>query len=205
MVDFNKLKTYEKFVPERIQHPFLPDEIKVSFQPLIKPKKTKDHEQDDLLTGSAMIRKMVKQYFGHQVDLHLTKNEKPKAYCNGREISVSFSHTSKALSAAISEQFFVGCDMESVSRNVSPGLIKRIKEKEESNVLYSEIEPIRIWTLKESALKMIGTGLRRPMNSIRIEQLEPDLFSVEFFNKKRSKICSFKYQEHWITICYQEK
>lgn len=192
-------------MPERIQHPLLPDEIIVSFQPLIKPKKIKDHEQNDLLSGSAMIRKMIKKYFGDQVELNHIKNEKPKAYCNGIEISVSFSHTNKAISAAISEQFYVGCDMESVTRYVNPGLIKRIKEKGESDALYSEIEPIRIWTLKESALKMIGTGLRRPMNSIRIEQIEPDLFSVEFFNKKRSKICSFKYQEHWITICYQKK
>ena len=192
-------------MPERIQHPFLPDEIKVSFQPMIKSKKTKDHEKDDFLSGSALIQKMVKKYFGEKVHLHLTKNEKPKAYCKGREISVSFSHTNKALSAVISEQFTVGCDMESITRKVSPGLIKRIKEQGESDLLYNEIEPIRIWTLKESALKMIGTGLRRPMNSIRIEQLEPDLFSVEFFNKKRSKICSFKHQEHWITICYQEK
>lgn len=192
-------------MPERIQHPFLPEEVKVSFQQLMKPEKIKDHEKDDLLTGSAMIRKMAKKYFGGQVDLQLIKNEKPKAFCSGREISVSFSHTNKALSAAISEQFSVGCDMELVTRKVSPRLINRIKEHGESDLLYSQIEPIRIWTLKESALKMIGTGLRRPMNSIRIEQLEPDLFSVEFFNKKMSKICSFKYQEHWITICYQKK
>jgi len=191
-------------VPERIKHPDLPDEVKVAFELFSFPGNVSDHDRSENISGASLLRKMAKHHYNCNIDVHLLKNEKPKAYLNGRELSVSFSHTKNALSAVISDKFNVGCDIESIERNVSPALIERMKESGESNDLYSSTDPIRIWTIKESALKMIGTGLRKPMNSIKVDQEGEELFFVDFFDGNRAKICSFKYQEHWITVCYQK-
>jgi len=191
-------------LPEKIFHNHLPDDVKVAFELFSLSGIVKDHDRTQNMSGASLLRKMAKLHYGSKIDVRLLKNEKPKAFLNGREISVSFSHTQKALSAVISEKYNVGCDIESVERSVSPGLIDRIKAGKEPDELYSEVEPIRIWTIKESALKMIGTGLRKSMNSIRVEQDDEELFTVDFFDGNRAKICSFKYQEHWITVCYQK-
>ena len=97
----------------------------------------------------------------------------------------------------------VGCDMESASRKVHPNLVKRMKHPDESSALYNKFEPVRIWTLKESALKMIGTGLRKPMRTVCVSHLNQNIFEVEIDNGNRAKICSFIYEEHWISVCYQ--
>jgi phosphopantetheinyl transferase len=92
--------------------------------------------------------------------------------------------------------------MEPCGREVHPRLAARMKHTAENEVIYSEIKPIRVWTLKEAALKQIGTGLRTPMNSVKIEVLNDSEFRVEFDNGKQAKICSFQHKDHWISICY---
>jgi phosphopantetheinyl transferase len=78
-----------------------------------------------------------------------------------------------------------------------------MKCNNEIDQLYNESEPIRIWTCKEAALKMIGTGLRISMNGVHLKKISEDLFEVEFNNGKRAKICSFQHRDHWISVCYQ--
>ncbi len=190
-------------MPERIHHPDLPEEILVSYQPIIIPRKGLDVNQLEAHSGAALLKKSAKIWFSvQQMEIHALKNEKPRAFINSEEISVSFSHTNNALSAAISKQFVVGCDMEMERRAVHPKLMKRMKHDQEKIDLYSRVAPIRIWTFKESALKMIGTGLRKPMNSVKVTREDSSKFSVEFDDGKRAKICSFQHKEHWISICY---
>ncbi|NBB77192.1 MAG: 4'-phosphopantetheinyl transferase superfamily protein [Bacteroidetes bacterium] len=155
-------------------------------------------------SGSELTEKMILQKLNaSQVEIITQKNEKPRAYADTKEVSVSFSHTGTAVVSAISSSWTVGCDMESVSRKVHPNLVKRMKHPDESLTLYKQFEPVRIWTLKESALKMIGTGLRKPMRSVSVSHLNQNIFEVEIGNGNRAKICSFIYKEHWISVCYQ--
>lgn len=191
-------------VLKKLENPFLPEEITTGFQPFIVETRGGDLDRSESITGSMLIKKMAQQYMKiPKIDVFTQRYEKPKAFVNEEEVSVSFSHTDHALVAAISRECNVGIDMERTGRNVHQRLKDRMKHPDESDLLYESLEPIRIWTLKEAALKMIGTGLRKPMNSLIIKQNDHSLFSVEFDDGKQAKICSFQHQSYWISICYQ--
>ncbi len=198
------MKTQESPL-QRLTQTCLPDTIFVCFEHFETDIKKEDLEVVQNQSGRLLIKRMSDQFLeAHEVKIFTEKNEKPEVHCDGKEISVSFSHTNDGVSGAISKKFNVGCDMEHSDRNVNLRLLDRMKHHEESEVLYEETDPIRIWTLKESALKMIGTGLRKPMKSVRISLMEKNHFGVQFDDGKEAKICSFQHQNHWISVCYQE-
>ncbi|MEX2462698.1 MAG: 4'-phosphopantetheinyl transferase superfamily protein [Balneolaceae bacterium] len=189
---------------KRITHNDLQEEIILSFEYLSAEGNSIDLDEEEAISGAIILRRMAKKFLGiKELDIYTPKNEKPKAFIGDNELSVSFSHTKKAICAAISYEFNVGCDIESIDRSVNPAIISRIKCKNEIDQLYNETEPIRIWTCKEAALKMIGMGLRISMNSVYLKKISEDLFEVEFNNGKRAKICSFQHRDHWISVCYQ--
>lgn len=182
----------------------LPDEIFLCYQ--LHPP-IEDHVDVASLhnqSGSDLTERMIRHFMqASEIEVITQKNEKPSGVADGKEVSVSFSHTDTAVVSAISSKWTVGCDMESASRNVHPRLIERMKHPEEEPALYENLEAVRIWTFKEASLKMIGTGLRKPMHSVHIEQVDNRRFDVEIDNGNRAKICSFEHKGHWISVCYK--
>lgn len=203
LVAFIKPKK-EPFVPERIIYKGLPNDILVCYSPLKQVRPDKGSDLAESHSGSVLIRQMAEHWFNEEhPQIETSKSEKPRLAINGKEVSVSFSHTKKAISAAMSGGYNVGCDMEALNRTVSPGLVRRMKHEDEPDTLYESLPAIQIWTLKESVLKMIGTGLRKPMNGVKLTRIDQSLFDVEIFDDKPAKICSFQHQEHWISISFQ--
>ncbi len=189
-------------MPDNILHKDLPKEILLCFK-FLELTSSVDSEVNESHRGKLLIKEMAGIWFNEDnPEIHTPKNEKPRVWINSRELSVSFSHTRNAISAAMSFQMKVGCDMESVNRGVSDSLMKRIQHPDEVQSLYAVNSGVRIWTLKEAGLKMIGSGLRKPMNGVKVEQQSDCLFGVEFHDGKRAKICSFQYQDHWISVCF---
>jgi len=189
---------------KRIRHIALPEEIVLSCELITEIDESKNRDEVESVSGAVLIRSMANKYLSvKNLEVYTPKSEKPKAFVGDNELSVSFSHTKEAISAAISFDYLVGCDIECYDRAVSPALMTRMKGLHETEELY-RLEPIRIWTFKEAALKMIGTGLRKPMNSVNIDQIDTNLFDVEIDNGIRAKICSFKHKNYWISICYQK-
>lgn len=190
---------------QRLKETCLPDAIYLCFEHFETDIKKEDLEVVQNQSGRNLIKRMSGHFLGaNEIKIFTQKNEKPEMHCDGKEISVSFSHTNDGVSGAISNQFNVGCDMEHSDRNVHPRLVDRMRHHNESKNLYEMVDPIRIWTLKESALKMIGTGLRKPMKSVQISLIEENYFEVQFDDGREAKICSFQHHLHWITVCYQE-
>lgn len=206
MVIYRNPEINYRTLPERLLHPDLPDNIIAAYQKVHEPNVQGKKEFVENISGGTFVKKMAGLYLGvENLNVVTKKHEKPRAYHGEKEISISFSHTNLAISAAVSSTYIVGCDMESVSRKVHARLHNRIKQKEEADSLYKSNDLIRIWTLKEAALKMIGTGLRKPMNCVRIEQNSEALFFVLFNDGKRAEICSFKHQDYWISVCYHKQ
>ncbi|WP_234572330.1 4'-phosphopantetheinyl transferase family protein [Rhodohalobacter sp. 614A] len=195
----------KKLYPIRLDINCLPKNIYVSYESFEAGMKGVDSDLLQNQSGRDLIRDMAVEFLEEEeIQILTQKNEKPKAICEGREVSVSFSHTKDAVAGAISFEFNVGCDMENIHRNVHDRLINRMKHIDEKADLYEKLEPVQVWTLKEAALKMIGTGLRKPMKSVRILMKDPGFFDVEFDDGKRAKICSFQHKNHWISVCYHK-
>ncbi|MFO7846905.1 MAG: 4'-phosphopantetheinyl transferase superfamily protein [Balneolaceae bacterium] len=156
-------------------------------------------------SGRQLLRLMIDQKFNHAPPVFKTpKYEKPSVRVGNEVISISFTHTKSRVAGVVSGQWVVGIDMESGSREVNEQLSKRMKHPAESLKFYENHPIIQIWTMKEAVLKAIGTGLRKPMNSVCITKNSDYLFSVTLFNGSRAQLCSFQLNDHWTSICYIE-
>lgn len=182
-----------------------PEELYVGILPLPKSAesaKVMEHSVESR-SGQELLRKLIgDQYKSGDPEFETIKYEKPSARLNGDVVSVSFSHTTDAVCAAISKKWVVGIDMESTERKVSESLAKRMKHPDEILKFYDNNPIIQIWTMKEAALKAIGTGLRKPMNSVSLESVNEKIFKARLFNEVNAEICSFQLNDQWISICY---
>lgn len=192
------------FLTNRITHRHLPDDIILCYEPVSFFKEAENRQKSEIHSGSYLIRKVAREQFNaRKIDIVALKYEKPRVYINEAEYSASFSHTVHGVALAISKRRNVGCDLEIENRKVSELLAGRMRNMDEKPSLYVNKSAIQIWTFKEAALKMIGTGLRTPMNSVCVSENGKEQFSVHFSDGEQAEICSFKHEGHWITICYQ--
>lgn len=189
--------------PVIIDHDCLPGSVKAVYSAYENRISIDASERNESESGRELLNHLTKSVCNYKKSSFITqKYEKPAAICDSRVVSVSFSHTRKAVAAVASGEWVVGIDMETADREVSEQLKKRMKHEQETLKFYDSYPIIQIWTLKEAALKAIGTGLRKPMNGVKLEAVSDTLFEVEFFNGKRAKICSFQKNGQWISICY---
>lgn len=118
---------------------------------------------------------------------------------NGKAIPISISHTDASVLVAMRSSGEVGVDVENINRMISEGLIQRIRN--EKDVLLSDIDTLRLWTIKESFLKMTGSGLRTNMNKVCIREVGTHFFEAEHENVSAS-VVSFEYNGKWISVCW---
>ena len=80
-----------------------------------------------------------------------------------RELYVSISHCRTAVAVAVSNRGPVGIDVES-RRRIGEGLVERVCSDAEKAEVRASADPtmafLRLWTRKEAALKLRGTGIR---------------------------------------------
>ena len=139
-----------------------------------------------------------------RVELHKEDSGKPFAKFGEEIIYTSFSHSPSKVFCAISDTFDIGLDVELSNREVNDAVVNRILNDEEHH-LAEEEEPIRLWTIKEAAVKCLGTGLRTNLDDLTIQKNEKNRFSVRFNNDKMFEICSFRQTDHQIALAYQSK
>ena len=84
------------------------------------------------------------------------------------EIYFNLSHCKDAAVCAISNQP-IGIDVESI-RELKDSLVNYTMNEEEANMINSSDNPasafIRLWTMKEATMKLIGTGISNDMKSV---------------------------------------
>lgn len=133
-------------------------------------------ERWESVSGKAMLRYIIHDLMERSdAEIVTLKNEKPVVRLpldSQVELSVSFSHTANQVVAVVSEDFVVGVDIERADRRVGERIVRRMKHPEESEGMLELFPPIQVWTMKEAALKAIGTGLREPMNSVCLLEME---------------------------------
>lgn len=188
-----------------LEHSSIPETLFAGISPL--PNTKKEHapleHSVESLSGRELLRMMISDRFKQGDPSFITlKYEKPSATLNDDVVSVSFSHTSESVGAVVSKKWVVGIDMELSDRRVNERLAQRMKHPDETFKFYENNPIIKIWTMKEAALKAIGTGLRKPMNSVCLQSVTEHLYSVRYFNGINAEICSFHLMDQWISICY---
>lgn len=79
----------------------------------------------------------------------------------------------------------IGLDTEWLDRKVDQRIVKRILGESEWEV-FSDEDPILLWTIKEAAVKCLGTGLRTNLKELEIQKSEIE-FLVRINDEKHFK------------------
>lgn len=124
-----------------------------------------------------------------------------------QEVHFNLSHSEEMVLCVLSSQE-VGCDIEKMA-DVSLDLAKRFFcPSEYERIAQQKTEALRremffrLWTLKESYIKMTGLGLGLPMNAFCIDI---DTGGISVSQESDQKICYFQefdgYQDYKCSIC----
>lgn len=115
------------------------------------------------------------------------------------DIHFNISHCKYCAVCGFSE-YEIGIDMQEYPDNISDRLLKKVCSNDEilniENSYSREKLFIKYWSLKESYLKCIGTGIRGKISDIDFHGINSDNF--ERYNKKFSV---FQYDNYCMSIC----
>ena len=133
------------------------------------------HEQGQRLCVLAyqLLKQGLREEYGITENPVFEYNEHGKPSIVGHpEIFFNLSHCKEAAVCAISDQP-VGIDVESI-REYRESLVNYTMNEEEIQEIKSAANPaaafIRLWTMKEAAMKLIGTGISNDMKTVLCRQ-----------------------------------
>ena len=157
----------------------------------------------ECLAAGILLRKVLGMYGVDVETVHTCENGKPEA----KGIFFNLSHSGNVVICAASKKN-VGCDIEKVGsapKRVAErffcedeiGWIESFANEEKNREFY------RIWTMKESYLKMTGEGLRTELNSFRVL---PDIMKISREGDMQPCLMKeYKYSGYQITVCAMEE
>ena len=127
--------------------------------------------------------------FGHSL------NGKPFLWGHP-DIHFNMSHCRHAVAVAI-DSHPVGIDVESIGRH-NDALIRYAMSDEEcrqiSHSARPDIEFTRLWTMKESLLKLTGQGIRDDLHHI-LDSQDDYLFTTQVHDRYVCTLCQYRFSE----------
>lgn len=153
------------------------------------------HEQGRRLCVLAylLLKQGLREEYGIMDNPVFEYNEHGKPSIVGHpEIFFNLSHCKEAVACAISEQP-VGIDVESV-RSYKERLARYTMNDEEVRDIETSEQPdttfIRLWTMKEATMKLVGTGISKDMKSV----IDTDRYKYTTVDRQRYiyTVCSFR-------------
>lgn len=133
-----------------------------------------------------------------------------KPYIVSGKLHFNLSHCDGIGVCAVSDRC-VGVDAEGI-RTVSDGLIQRVLLPDEIKWVNSFGSPeekdrafLRLWTVKESVMKYLGTGLSLGPERISIRLDGPLAASCEEYDLSGVRFTEFDFEKRHITVCSEHK
>ena len=126
------------------------------------------------LLGELLMRKILSQKLHiSEIEIVFWIGDKGKPYLSNHPLHFNISHSGRWVVGAFADKE-VGIDVEHI-RNPNYEVSKRFYSESEINILDAIGDPelkkdyfFQLWTLKESYLKAIGTGLTKSLSSFTI-------------------------------------
>lgn len=163
---------------------------------------TNERRQQEYVTARLTLKKMARSFDVENILILKDELGQPYGYDNGKKYFVSIAHSDEVVFCGFSKEEAIGVDLEPVDRNVPQKLVRRMMHAGEES-LFSEMALIRLWTIKEAYIKLLGKGLRINMNQVQIKA-DGGQFTAEINNDKTAKICSFQLENNWLAVSYYQ-
>lgn len=157
--------------------------------------------------GASLLLEQVLKRFGYAIEnMERSKNGKPEI--DG--IFFNLSHSDGRIVCAVSDKE-IGCDIEkigsyreSVARKICTDLewnyLEQFSEEEKNHAFY------RLWTMKESYVKMTGEGIRFPLRQVEFV-IEDGKCEIDVFRNGEKVDClvrEYAGKEYKLTVCARE-
>ena len=159
--------------------------------------------QKQILTAGLLLNKVFSLY-GVEPET-LQKDVQGKPVVEG--LHFNLSHTGGLVACVVSD-CPVGCDVEKI-KQAPKGIAERFFHLNEKQYLERRIEDyekqfFRLWTMKESYLKMTGEGLRVPMQDFEV-RIESDMAILRNGEKQPCFLKEYHVPNYQISVCAQEE
>jgi 4'-phosphopantetheinyl transferase len=130
----------------------------------------------------------------------IKKDQLGKPYLNHSEKHFNISHSNEYLACVVSDND-VGIDIEIISDKAKK-VAKRFLHPDELQIHivkhYNNEELTTLWTIKEAYSKLIGLGLTKPFDTLKV--LKNNGFSVVIDGDKKGFVKTFKHEEYIISV-----
>ena len=165
------------------------------------------------LFGELLARFIIGKTLGvdsERIVFNKSKNGKP--FLNSTELHFNLSHSGDYVVMAASD-LEVGIDIELI-RTINYRIAERFFSPDEVSILNSKAGSNKLeyffdlWTLKESYLKLIGTGLTRSLSSFTIEFDDGEFRMKEKGKRKNTNVFFKQYlleKEYKLSVCSYNK
>lgn len=128
-------------------------------------------------------------------------NEFGKIYLNDNELFFNTSHSNEYFAIAISSEE-IGVDIEKIRCYDEKKLLslreKCLTEKEKKLFPVTKEAFIKLWTIKESFLKLLGTGINLPLKEVEVD-------NKVSLKEQRANYKCFEIEDYILTISSFEK
>ena len=153
------------------------------------------HEQGRKLSAAAymLLCKALREEYGiNEAPLFEYSEHGKPAIVGHPEIFFNMSHC-RSVAACVVSSSPVGVDVEEV-REFKKSLARYVLNDEEYSMISSAPQPdrefIRLWTMKESCLKLTGEGITRDLKTILVDTAKYH-FDTQQFGSAILTVCSF--------------
>ena len=155
--------------------------------------------RNEFVSGRKLLRDSVYQIRTNTPVITVDKDDmgKPFGICNGEVMHISFSHTKGHVFCAFSDSIDIGVDIESMTRSVHKGLLDRILNQQEQDLL-NDYSAIQLWTIKEAAVKKKGIGIRIDLKQVQVSKS----MRVLFEDDSRVQFCNFETLGYSVSLAY---
>lgn len=129
-----------------------------------------------------------------QIRFHLAAHGKPQlAEPPSASLQFNVAHTEGMVLCGLVDGLSIGVDIERLGRRTDLGLAERYFAPSEVDWVFRQPEAeqlpafLRVWTLKESFIKAIGTGLSTPLDAFAFQQIMSPRPTIEFRDRSLGK------------------
>lgn len=167
-------------------------------------KFAKEENRKQSFGAGLILKEVLPLYDDCEENVLTTKKGKPYS----KNVSFSLSHSGEYALGAFSQKE-VGCDVEKIDRatfKIADRFFcnSEVKYLQQFNDERKNEEFFRLWTCKESYMKMQGEGLSLPLNSFEIS-LENDLAVLVNGEKQKCSLKEYNLDGYKVSVCAFEK
>lgn len=160
------------------------------------------------LSGELLARYLLDRVFGLPVtETEFSITDKGKPVIPGRnDVHFNISHSGTTVAAAVA-QSRIGVDIEHF-RKINFRIAERYFTPAELFYIHTQDEPektqnfFEIWTIKESFLKAIGTGLTRSLSSFEVSN-EAGRFTISGKGSESFSVKAYTMQKYQLALCVE--